>query len=292
MIDPAATLAALAEGEIEVVGRIVGLVEQRAVRARDPDLPGPGATDGARCHLQADHRRATARRLPRRDAWRDARWPRGTSRRPAAGGSSRRPSCATDRSARGWSRRTWRPIRTSTSIAMVVGDDERLRRMAVLDAAMNNTDRKGGHILPVDGGRHCLRRGPRRVLLDRAEAPDRALGLAGSAVRDRTRSTGSSGSGTAWRQVASSPRGCGSSLRRPRSGPRVDGWMPCSRPAGSRSRLRRGRRSRGLRTDRRAAGRSVAHDERRRWRCGAGTAGAMTRSTRRCPRPPPVCSPA
>jgi uncharacterized repeat protein (TIGR03843 family) len=39
-------------------------------------------------------------------------------------------------------------------VAMVVEDDPRLRRMAVLDAMMNNTDRKGGHILPVDGGRH------------------------------------------------------------------------------------------------------------------------------------------
>jgi uncharacterized repeat protein (TIGR03843 family) len=39
-------------------------------------------------------------------------------------------------------------------VAMVVEDDPRLRRMAVLDAIMNNTDRKGGHILPVDGGRH------------------------------------------------------------------------------------------------------------------------------------------
>jgi hypothetical protein len=39
-------------------------------------------------------------------------------------------------------------------VAMVVEDDARLRRMAVLDAVMNNTDRKGGHILPVDGGRH------------------------------------------------------------------------------------------------------------------------------------------
>jgi hypothetical protein len=37
-------------------------------------------------------------------------------------------------------------------VAMVVEDDPRLRRMAVLDAVMNNTDRKGGHILPVDGG--------------------------------------------------------------------------------------------------------------------------------------------
>ena len=39
-------------------------------------------------------------------------------------------------------------------IAMVIEDDPRLRRMAVLDAVMNNTDRKGGHILPVDGGSH------------------------------------------------------------------------------------------------------------------------------------------
>jgi uncharacterized repeat protein (TIGR03843 family) len=41
-------------------------------------------------------------------------------------------------------------------VAMVVEDDARLRRMAVLDAVMNNTDRKGGHILPVDGGRHVF----------------------------------------------------------------------------------------------------------------------------------------
>ena len=34
---------------------------------------------------------------------------------------------------------------------MVVGDDPRLRRIAVFDAAVNNTDRKGGHLLPVDG---------------------------------------------------------------------------------------------------------------------------------------------
>jgi uncharacterized repeat protein (TIGR03843 family) len=39
-------------------------------------------------------------------------------------------------------------------VAMVLEDDPRLRRMAVLDAVMNNTDRKGGHILGVDGGRH------------------------------------------------------------------------------------------------------------------------------------------
>lgn len=37
-------------------------------------------------------------------------------------------------------------------VAMVVGSDPRLRRVAVFDAAVNNTDRKAGHLLPVPGG--------------------------------------------------------------------------------------------------------------------------------------------
>jgi hypothetical protein len=37
-------------------------------------------------------------------------------------------------------------------VAMVVEDDPRLRRIAVFDAIVNNTDRKGGHLLPVPGG--------------------------------------------------------------------------------------------------------------------------------------------
>ncbi len=37
-------------------------------------------------------------------------------------------------------------------IAMIVGDDERLRTVAVFDAIVNNTDRKGGHLLPLLSG--------------------------------------------------------------------------------------------------------------------------------------------
>jgi hypothetical protein len=37
-------------------------------------------------------------------------------------------------------------------IAMLTGDDPRLRRIALFDAVVNNTDRKGGHLLPVPGG--------------------------------------------------------------------------------------------------------------------------------------------
>lgn len=37
-------------------------------------------------------------------------------------------------------------------IALVVEDDPRLRPIAAFDAAVNNTDRKAGHLLPVPGG--------------------------------------------------------------------------------------------------------------------------------------------
>ena len=36
---------------------------------------------------------------------------------------------------------------------LVHADDPRLRRLAVLDAVINNADRKGGHLLPASGGR-------------------------------------------------------------------------------------------------------------------------------------------
>ncbi len=37
-------------------------------------------------------------------------------------------------------------------VAMIMGDDPRLRRIAVFDAVVNNTDRKGGHLLPIPSG--------------------------------------------------------------------------------------------------------------------------------------------
>ncbi len=36
---------------------------------------------------------------------------------------------------------------------LVHADDARLRRIAVLDAVVNNADRKGGHLLPAPDGR-------------------------------------------------------------------------------------------------------------------------------------------
>jgi uncharacterized repeat protein (TIGR03843 family) len=37
-------------------------------------------------------------------------------------------------------------------VAMLMADDPRLRRIAVFDAAINNTDRKAGHLVPIPGG--------------------------------------------------------------------------------------------------------------------------------------------
>jgi uncharacterized repeat protein (TIGR03843 family) len=41
---------------------------------------------------------------------------------------------------------------TADVVEMVNGDDPRLRRIAVFDAIVNNTDRKAGHLLPGQGG--------------------------------------------------------------------------------------------------------------------------------------------
>ena len=61
-------------------------------------------------------------------------------------------------------------------LRMILTRDDRLRRMSVFDALVNNADRKGG---PRAGDRSW---GPRlrpwHLLLGRAQAADRALGLA------------------------------------------------------------------------------------------------------------------
>lgn len=52
----------------------------------------------------------------------------------------------------------WKPIALAEvgegrTALLVHADDERLRRLAVLDAVINNADRKGGHLLPTAEGR-------------------------------------------------------------------------------------------------------------------------------------------
>lgn len=59
----------------------------------------------------------------------------------------------------------WRPVGRADvgggrTALLVHADDPRLRRLAVLDAVINNGDRKGGHLLPsADGRLHAIDHG-------------------------------------------------------------------------------------------------------------------------------------
>ncbi|MGW0815214.1 SCO1664 family protein [Streptomyces viridiviolaceus] len=53
----------------------------------------------------------------------------------------------------GWKPIAFAEVDEGRTALLVHADDERLRRLAVLDAVINNADRKGGHLLPADGER-------------------------------------------------------------------------------------------------------------------------------------------
>ncbi|MBC9715448.1 SCO1664 family protein [Streptomyces sp. TRM66268-LWL] len=53
----------------------------------------------------------------------------------------------------GWKAVAFAEVGEGRQALLVHADDERLRRLAVLDAVINNADRKGGHLLAAPGGR-------------------------------------------------------------------------------------------------------------------------------------------
>ncbi|MEU5715154.1 SCO1664 family protein [Streptomyces sp. NPDC020403] len=53
----------------------------------------------------------------------------------------------------GWKAVGFAEVGGGRTALLVHADDPRLRRLAVLDAVINNADRKGGHLLPAPGGR-------------------------------------------------------------------------------------------------------------------------------------------
>ncbi|MFF4188312.1 SCO1664 family protein [Streptomyces sp. NPDC001691] len=55
--------------------------------------------------------------------------------------------------AEGWKAVALAEVGEGRTALLVHADDERLRRLAVLDAVINNGDRKGGHLLPAPDGR-------------------------------------------------------------------------------------------------------------------------------------------
>ena len=156
MFDPAADLPVLRDGEIEIVGRIVGS-SNNAMLVR-VTLPCPDPAETGR-ELLAVYKPTRGER-PLDD------FPDGTlSRREVAawhvsealGWEIVPPTVHRDGPfGEGMVQAFVELDETVDVVEMVVSDDPRLRRIAAFDAAVNNTDRKGGHLLPVDGGRHVF----------------------------------------------------------------------------------------------------------------------------------------
>jgi hypothetical protein len=154
LLDRASTLELLRDGEIEVVGRILGSSNNAMFVTVTLPCPDPGEPPRV---LEAIHKPRIGER-PLDD------FPDGTlSRREvaaylvseASGWHVVPPTVLRDGPfGEGMLQAFIEPDPTVDVIAWINEDDARLRRMAAFDAAVNNTDRKGGHILPVEGGRH------------------------------------------------------------------------------------------------------------------------------------------
>jgi uncharacterized repeat protein (TIGR03843 family) len=153
VLDRASTLLALADGDLDIVGRIIGSSNNAMLVTVTRDCPDPEPP----VVIDAIYKPTIGER-PLDD------FPDGTlSRREvaawhvseASGWGIVPPTILRDGPfGEGMVQAFIEADPDVDVVAMVVEDDPRLRRMAVLDAVMNNTDRKGGHILPVDGGRH------------------------------------------------------------------------------------------------------------------------------------------
>jgi hypothetical protein len=151
MIDSAASLEVLAEGEIEIVGRILGSTNH-AMFGRVTRVCPPPETPVV---VDAIYKPIAGER-PLDD------FPDETLGRrevaaflvsEAIGWAIVPPTVLRDGPFGEGALQLWIDVdETVDVVAMVVGDDPRLRRIAVFDAAVNNTDRKGGHLLPVTGG--------------------------------------------------------------------------------------------------------------------------------------------
>jgi uncharacterized repeat protein (TIGR03843 family) len=150
-LDTTATLELLRAAELEPVGWLVGSSNHAmVVRAR----VGVTATNGAADQLAVW--KPTAGERPLFD------FPIGTLTRrevasflvsEALGWGIVPPTILRDGPAGEGMLQAWIEIDpTADVIDMVNEDDPRLRRVAVLDAILNNTDRKAGHLLPVPGG--------------------------------------------------------------------------------------------------------------------------------------------
>jgi hypothetical protein len=152
-LDDTAALELLRDGELEVVGRLLASTNNALVGTVTRRCPDPEADLGA-----ASVYKPTIGERPLDD------FPDGTlaHREVAAflvsdaiGWGVVPPTVYRDGPFGGGMVQLWIEADDDVDpVRLVIDGDPRLRRMAVFDAAVNNTDRKAGHILPIDGGTH------------------------------------------------------------------------------------------------------------------------------------------
>ncbi len=153
MIDTATALEVLREGELQLVGRLLGSTNHAMLGRVTRDCPDPEPPQAVEAVYKP-----TAGERPLDD------FPDGTlARREVAaflvsevtGWAIVPPTVLRDGPFGEGAVQLWIDVDPAVDVVeMVISDDARLRRIAVLDTTLNNTDRKGGHLLPVAGGSH------------------------------------------------------------------------------------------------------------------------------------------
>jgi hypothetical protein len=152
MIDVATALDALRHGDIEIVGRLVGSTNHAMlcrVRLACPEPEAPIVIEAVY--------KPTAGERPLDDFPDETLSHREVAAylaSEATGWGIVPPTIRRDGPFGDGSLQLWIDTDPTVDVvSMVVESDPRLRRIAVFDAALNNTDRKGGHLLPTSDGR-------------------------------------------------------------------------------------------------------------------------------------------
>jgi hypothetical protein len=149
--DPGTTLSTLRDGELEVLGRVLASTNQALFCRLTQPCPDPEPPVVVEAIYKPIRGERPLDDFPDRTLCRREVATYLVSE--ASGWSIVPPTVMRDGPFGEGMAQLWIDVdETVDVVALVIDDDPRLRRIAIFDAIVNNTDRKGGHLLPVRGG--------------------------------------------------------------------------------------------------------------------------------------------